>query len=391
MKKRSLFGCILVASALCVSAQTWTDISSAVIAAKGLVPGYPGGCSGVAVNRLTGDVYIKIIDNGIWKSGDQGSNWTRIDNNTIGGRCESGVGLNADQNNPVRIAVFSLDGDCGYTTDGTTWHTWAGMGRNWDFGSVDWGAVTPLVILAAKHEDGGKVFKSTDGGVTWIQLSITVNAQSANDRSMIGVMDANTFIYCAGNGIQRSTDAGATWASVSTTTVRTKIPVLFNGKHYLGTATGLLVSSDKGATWHTQGGTVQVTQGPFFGADENTMVVVSTAGLYKTTNAGTTWTRLTGLASSGGTTFDPLWYGGFSWDPIHNVAYAAQMVYPAYKFVFPLVAVVNPLRSGAKIANRSDANGTVHIVGDHMIRIQRSAVTYDIKGKKIDEKRSIGR
>src|SRR5512140_428003 len=124
MKYSCIIISLIASFAVSVSAQTWTDISTALIQSKGLTQGGIGGCSGVCVNRLNGDVVIKIIDNGMWRSTDMGATWTRIDNNTVSGRCETGVGANADQNNPIRIAVFSLDGDCGYTPDGTTWHKW---------------------------------------------------------------------------------------------------------------------------------------------------------------------------------------------------------------------------------------------------------------------------
>jgi len=319
-----------------VSAQDWTDITSEFIADQELTAGDWRGCSGLTVNRLNGDVYVQIISHGIWKSTDQGTTWSRIDQNTISGRCETGVAMTSDQDNPVRLACFSLDGGAGFTPDGVTWHKFTNMGRNWDFGSVDWGSANPLVMLAAKHEDGSKVYKTVDRGLTWTLLPISLNAQGYTKSSMIGVMDANTFIYCFNGGIQRSTDQGASWTQVSTTVASTKIPVLFKGKHYLGAATGLWVSSDKGATWTNQGSSIEISQGPFFGADENTMVIANTQGIFKSTNAGNAWTNVAVLpAPYTGLTFDPLWFAGFTWDPVHNTIYGNRMNCPTYKFVLP--------------------------------------------------------
>ncbi|MDQ3003614.1 MAG: hypothetical protein M3Y08_20450 [Fibrobacterota bacterium] len=369
--------------ALSVSAQTWTDITSSVIAAQNMSPGFPGGCSGVAVNRLTGDVYVQIIGYGIWKSPDQGTTWTRIDQNTVGGRCETGVAMTADQDNPVRLASFSLDGNCGHTSDGVTWHKWTDMGRNWDFGSVDWGAANPLVMLAAKHEDGGKVYKTVDGGVTWTLLPIAVNAQSNNNSSMIGVMDANTFIYCANGGIQRSTDQGASWVQVSTTVARTKIPVLFKGKHYLGAATGLWVSSDKGATWTKQGASIEICQGPYFGADENTMVIANTQGIYKSTNAGTAWTNVAGLPTPfSGNTFDPLWFAGFSWDPVRNTIYGTRMACPAFKFVMQGTSITNPFISASQLKNVGAATPIIRMSDNRILIDAEENKVYNLEGRR---------
>jgi hypothetical protein len=171
------------------------------------------------------------------------------------------------------------------------------------------------------------------------------------DGCMLGVLDTNTFVYSFGNGIQRSTDQGVTWTQVSTLQPRSKIPVLFKGAHYLCTSNGLIVSKDKGATWQRQGASIIMWQGPCFGADENTMVTVGQLGIYKTVNAGASWTRIAGLPPNvnsqtidGSKVFDPKWFGCFSWDPINDVVYASRMVEPAFKCAVPIVAV-NPEKS----------------------------------------------
>ena len=64
---------------------------------------------------------------------------------------------------------------------------------------------------------------STDGGVTWKELSIRL-AGKPNALSMLGVLDATTFIYGNGNGIHRSTDTGttSTVGTVAKTTTRVR-------------------------------------------------------------------------------------------------------------------------------------------------------------------------
>jgi photosystem II stability/assembly factor-like uncharacterized protein len=313
------------------SADNWKDISSANIAKLGKQP-WPEGCAGAAVNRLTGDVMINFIGFGLWKSSDQGQSWTRLDHGVIGGRGESGWSVQVDQDHPTRVAVFSLDGDAGYTVDGSQWIKFKGMGRNWDFGSVDWGSPDARVILAGKHESGGEVYKSPDGGKTWIKLPIRMDPQSKRDSCMIGVMDANTFVYSNGDGIHRSTDQGATWTDVSPLQPRSKIPVLFKKSQYLCTSNGLIVSKDKGATWKVQGSAVDIAQGPFFGANEKTIVAVGRQGIYKTVNAGTTWTKVSAPRPnvSPQYTFSTDWFGCYTWDPVNDIVYATAMANPAF-------------------------------------------------------------
>ncbi len=317
------------------AAERWTDVSSSLLERltnNGAKPAWPGGCSGVVVNRTNGDVTIKLVGLGLWSSSDQGKNWQRIDDNTISGRDETGWASSVDQNMPTRIASFSLDGSAGWTSDGVQWQRFASLGRNWDYGSVDWATRIPKAIIAAKHETTprGEVYATSDAGVTWKKLSIYLRDQG--QVSMVGALGAETFIYGNGDGIHRSTDAGITWTQVSLANPQTRIPVLFRGKYYLGGASGLFVSKDKGVNWQEQGAAVNIWQGPFFGRDEKEMVVVGKEGVFMTEDAGVTWKRLSGLKSKeSGFVFSPEWFGCYAWDPVNRIVYASAMGNPVYK------------------------------------------------------------
>src|SRR5437660_6705359 len=133
--------CLFLLTAGARGAETWTDISSSLLQRltnNGAKAAWPGGCSGVVVNRTNADVTIKVVGFGLWRSSDQGQDWRRIDGDTISGRDETGWATSADQNSPGRLVSFSLDGTAGWTTDGTHWQKFKSLGRNWDFGSVDW-------------------------------------------------------------------------------------------------------------------------------------------------------------------------------------------------------------------------------------------------------------
>ncbi|MEO8429426.1 MAG: hypothetical protein ABI651_20225 [Verrucomicrobiota bacterium] len=327
---------IVMLSASAHEGDTWTDISSPLLERltnNGAKPAWPGGCSGVVVNRTNGDVTIKVVGLGLWRSSDKGRNWQRIDDSIISGRDETGWATSADQNTPTRMASFSLDGSAGWTADGIHWKSFTSLGRNWDFGSVDWSASVPKTIIAAKHETTppGEVYATSDGGITWNKLSIQLTAKQ--DRvSMLGALDATTFIYSKGEGLYRSTDAGVTWTNVSSSNPQTRIPVLFRGAHYLGTTDGLLVSKDLGASWRDHGSAVNIWLGPFFGHDEKEMVVIGKDGAFMTKNAGGTWTKAAGLKPSGtGYSFSPNWFGCYAWDPVNNILYASAMGNPVYK------------------------------------------------------------
>jgi len=329
----------------CTGSATWTDVSSTQIAALGGAPAqsYPGGVSGVVVNRKTGALTAHIVGFGLWRSADRGATWTRLDQMTLdasGGRSENGWSIQVDQDAPERIAVFTLDGNAGYTADGVTWHRWAdsGWGRNWDFGAVGWSSSAAQTVFGVLHETTPRNLYevSTDGGATWSTMN------QGNAAPMVGVVDATTLIATRSTGIERSTDLGAHWTSVSNITPSGHVAVRFAGVLYLTTPTGLLASDDQGQTWAPQGVGIEgltMFQGPFFGADASTMVVgvqdsdnsfaATGSAIYKTTDGGATWTKVVDMPSvSGGFPISLAWYGSFAWDPTGDTYYVSSMSNP---------------------------------------------------------------
>src|SRR5262245_60417861 len=86
-------GLTVLLSASVHAGDNWTDISSPLLRRltnNGAKPAWPGGCSGVVVNRTNGEVTIKVVGFGLWRSSDKGKTWQRIDGDTISGRDETG-------------------------------------------------------------------------------------------------------------------------------------------------------------------------------------------------------------------------------------------------------------------------------------------------------------
>jgi photosystem II stability/assembly factor-like uncharacterized protein len=213
------------------------------------------------------------------------------------------------------------------------WRAFATLGRNWDYGSVDWSTSPPQIIIVAKHETTppGEIYLSENGGVNWTRLSVHLS-ENRGRVSMVGALGPKTVIYSNGDGIHRSGDFGQSWIKVSPANPQTRIPVRFHGAHYLGTTNGLIVSRDLGLTWQLQGAPVNIWQGPFFGRTEREIAVVGTEGIFITRDGGENWQRVAALKSKEtGFLFTPNWFGCYAWDPINNAFYASAMGNTLYR------------------------------------------------------------
>ena len=308
------------------SAARWVNVSDPTV--KTLKEGgkkidWPGETAGVSVDPSTGDVYMIVPGQGIWKSSDQGATFARSDGGKIGGRCETSYALNFDPAGG-RLACFMLDGHAGITLDaGKTWRSFTDVGRNWDYAAVDWSQTDPKNIFAARHESGGEMYLSTDGGASWKQIGKDPKFAG------VGIFDDKTLVTTKGSGILRSTDGGSTWSHVSDLQ-----PIGRVVKSYEGTARwlgkeGLLISKDNGATWALQGSPVDASLGPWF-ANENHILVAGKKGIFESRDGGATWKFVAALPEG----FDvpmPGWFTNVGWDTVHDILYASKMGKPTYK------------------------------------------------------------
>ena len=317
MKTLLLLLLTLAASAF---AGDWVNISDSVTAP--LKPGYGGPTAGVSVDRARGDVFMVVSDLGLWRSGDHGSTFARCDGNAIGGRCETGWALQADPAGK-RLACFMIYGDSAMTADGGK--TWVKFKTSHlDFGSVDW-ADTGRRLLAIRHESGGLLTTSDDGGLTWRDLE--------RGFSGCGVLDQSTFVTTKEKepGIFRSADAGATWKKVFEQTPSAAVPVTFEGGTYWSTGKGIIVSRDKGETWTKIGAPTDASYGPFFDTAKH-FVVVGKSGFSETTDGGQTWQPAAPLPVG----FAIARVGpNFAWDPRADIFYASTMTKPTFQYQRP--------------------------------------------------------
>lgn len=273
-------------------------------------------------------VYVLTNDGDLYVTYDGGINWSLL----------STVPEQFDRRNLALSATFSSD------------HTMYAAAENWSW----WG--------------GPGVFKSTDSGVTWARM---VNGMSDDHvRQVVAAPDpaaANTLFALTYSSIEKSSDGGATWVSLTPpdpnlsdlalspayAADQTLFATSYNGLVYTshnGGATWsgaptlrndprhlavsphfavdqtvchgggwndwLYCSYDGGATWndayyttlpgHLDEYETGVIFSPNFAADD-TIFVVSGAGVARSTNAGPNWELLRGLNDLGNA--DGIWIG----------------------------------------------------------------------------------
>ena len=311
----------------------WVNISDSIVAklaAEGRKLDWPFQTAGVACDATSGDVFVVLPGQGLWKSSDRGATFARVDGGAIGGRCETSFAMNVDPAGG-RLACFMLDGKCAITSDaGRTWQPMADLGRNWDYAAVDWTGKPVVNILGERHEVGGEVYLSDDAGKTWKLLFKDATFDRAGG---LGIFDARTLVRAwPGRGIERSTDAGATWKKVSDLQPNGRVAQVYKGTAYWLCADGMLASRDQGATWEKLGTTCPGTIGPMFDLRRDGHLVIAGAeGVFETTDGAKTWKKVSALPPKFDVPKPGGWFTNVAWDPASDTFYASRMGFPTYK------------------------------------------------------------
>jgi photosystem II stability/assembly factor-like uncharacterized protein len=319
----------MLTSAVRAADAAWQNVSDPTVQKltdAGVKLPWPGETAGVAVDPSTGDVFMIVTGQGVWKSSDRGKTFARCDDGEVGGRCETSYSINADPDGGGRLAFFMLDGKCALTLDGgKTWQAMKDVGRNWDYAAVDW-AGGARHIFAMRHESGGEIYLSHDAGKSWKMIGKDAKFGAC------GIFGENVLVTTKGSGILRSTDGGENWApAAGDFTPIGRVVKIFQGTAYWIAKEGIITSKDQGATWTLVGKPApEASLGPWF-KDSKHFVVAGKKGIFETLDAGETWTAVAPLPEK----FDvpqPGWFSNVAWDPKGDVFYASRMSKPTFRW-----------------------------------------------------------
>ena len=147
--------------------------------------------------------------------------WTSIGPGNLGGRTRS---LVINPQNPSIMYAGAVTGGVWQTTDGgQTWNPQFDGQAVLNIGTLAMDPTDPNTLYAGTGEwfagiYGDGIYKTTDGGATWIPLASTTNTQFFFVNKIVISPNNNLRLYAATwSGIWTSSDGGNTWANLLST------------------------------------------------------------------------------------------------------------------------------------------------------------------------------
>ena len=236
---------------------------------------------------------------------DGGARWN---NDSFGFRASSSSpsSMLADPRRPGHIYVGGFDGFQRSTNGGRNWVRGAtGLPANLPISvqCVDTSPTANIYALATSSFSGSGgegVYRSADGGVSWVKLNTTGLPSTA---ASVLACDPSTptTLYAGGNitGLYKSTDGGANWIRVGTTSLFNSVSIVVDPKMsstvYVSSNTspsgGVYKSTDGGTTWTRMNEGVPTTHTGLLAIDPQnpSTLYLSTGSLYKSEDGAATW------------------------------------------------------------------------------------------------------
>jgi hypothetical protein len=303
-------------------AADWQPITTELLARE--KTGF-GGLCGVVVDHATGQIIVNLSDRGVFTSSNRGKTWERLGKEPFKGRTEDpGCFLLDPTGKTKRLLlplVYGVPISFGSSEKGD-WRTVDKKSEHVDWCAADWTDPEMKFLLALKHEAGGLMLLSRDGGKKFEEVG--------KGFGPAWVFDADTAIAARlktkdnpKGGLVRTTDGGKTWSSAGEFTPSAITLPRWNDKTLYWLAEGSLYkTTDKAANWQKVSAVKDGRYGPVFGKNANHLFALSGLGIVESTDGGATW----GAAISPPKEMKGL--GGLTWleyDPATDVFFIMKM------------------------------------------------------------------
>ena len=323
---------LTLAMSLTSHAEEWTPVTADLL--KSEKTSF-GGLCGVVVDHQTGDVFVNLSDRGMFHSADQGQTWKRASDAQPKGRTESPGCWSLDPTGKSNRMVTALVYGSPISVSDDRAATWTAMDAksgHIDWCAADWTDPKLRFVLALKHEAGGLLLASRDGGQSFAELGKGYGTGWIFDNKTAVVAQAKSKEQPNPN-LMRTTDGGQTFAAcgqfspVGTNSAQA-LPKWYDGALYWLVDGGLISTTDQGKSWNKVGEVKDAQYGPIFGRNARHLFVLTKAGPVESTDGGGTWSppvappkEMKGL-------------GGLSWldyDPKHDTLYLMKMGSELYR------------------------------------------------------------
>jgi hypothetical protein len=235
-----------------------------------------------------GDTTYALGGEGLWASSDKGANFSRTNQNR-GLTLFSSLAGWQDRSNPNRLLGTGFLGLTQSNNGGQNWGTFeAGLV------TLAQAPGTPIVWYGAGGR--GDVLVSSNEGRSWNWVGRVPLAQGEGNALKLAVSPGNTeLVFAAGlGGVYRSSDGGATWVWASKGLERVLVSgdllALSDQRLYVATREGIYTSGDGGAGWsplNTGLRNLNITQ-LAQAADGTLFAGASDGGVYRALD-GNTW------------------------------------------------------------------------------------------------------
>jgi photosystem II stability/assembly factor-like uncharacterized protein len=312
----------------------WIDVTANLVGLES----YCGNLAFVSANPFRDQVYVGIAGQGLFVSGPDSPEWNEF------GRGEGSAPLDHrtssiiyDPDDPDRFwesGYFGLGpppnqraDEVNRTDDGGK--TFVGLGRpvGTDLLSVDFTDPERKTLVVGAHglQDAlTSVWRSTDGGQTWEDISSNLPVDTMGEASYPHVIDAQTYLVGSHKGvaagIYRTIDGGATWEREFAEPVAGPPLASDDGNIYwIPEEGGIVRSTDDGETWERlrngapAGGE---RRGRIVELDDGTWITMGVEYMIVSRDRGETW-RAVGPEL-------PYQPNGFTYSAIRNAVYAWQ-------------------------------------------------------------------
>ena len=275
---------------------------------------------GTGEGNFNGDAYWGA---GVLKSTDHGATWSQLGFSYFGGMGFTKIAIDPSNSNDILGAVTydggtaptggssnvnTQEGIWQSTDGGSTWTNVLGAGVDFEGGTdLAFDPANPAIVFAGVGDIWGEygprtanggVYKSTNHGATWTQITANALPTGTNvERTSLGISQDGTHLYAA------FTDGGLTPCSP---TPCDSFGNLLNAAIY--------VSTDNGVTWAaksvsaysgfaTDNSEQQWWYDSYAAVDPNNSSTAYIGGvdIWKTTDGGTTWTNATDSYNTGKT------------------------------------------------------------------------------------------